>query len=538
MSANAEGLPSGAIELQGHSEIHIFDNFDEPHLETIETFLINEDGRFKLIFEQSHPHNLTSGTEMSVIAIEDGQEYYVLSYELFDNPIASIQEFNLGEQKTVLLLVNFQNNTQTSLPTEEYTDLLFRDDNTPHTLNHYFRTVSNNQTWFTGNSSGYFTLPFNDEYFCGNFYNLAREAIKKADLSVNFSGIKRIIIASPYVDCIQYAGASTLGTFYQNIQTGEGDIRPSVIHINGFDHMNSLFLLTHEIGHSFGLHHSNYIICENATIGRHINDYAFENCETIKYWDNFDPMGSGFEVTSLNESPRHFSAYNKKQAGFLSLEQTLIVYPQTQWQIHHIVPQEIPVNGIKNLEVHINEVVYTIEYRRSFIGDYDYINPNYPYWLLPSAYEGAFIRIFPKSLINNADSLLIDATPYTSVEIDGEEHFNQSLDSRYVVLKEGSLFSDTENNFYMHTISVGDQLTIYLGLGTCGNGIKEEHEVCELNDNRSCRTIDEQSGRQTCNSTCSGYNECIAPTISGAGGTKGTILPSRVIVPNHESTIR
>ena len=81
-------------------------------------------------------------------------------------------------------------------------------------------------------------------------------------------------------------GASTIGG------------NPSEAWING---SLDLKVLSHEMGHNFGLYHSHALDCGTAVLGT--------NCSVFEYGDRMDTMG--------NTSAGHFNAFQRERLGWL-----------------------------------------------------------------------------------------------------------------------------------------------------------------------------------------------------------------------------
>lgn len=197
-----------------------------------------------------------------------------------------------GEQKTLVLLVNFQENpNEQPLSVEQAESLIFGE------INDFYRQASFDQTWLSGEVAGWFTLPLSNQV-C-DFTAVQNAADEKAVAAgVPLADYDRIIYLMTQTAC-GVAGSATL----------EGI--PSRAHINGnFSATN----ITHELGHNFGLHHSRALDCGDQTLGG--------QCEVREYGDTYDVMG-GPDIG-------YFNTFQREQLGWLDGEYATKTIEATQ----------------------------------------------------------------------------------------------------------------------------------------------------------------------------------------------------------------
>ncbi len=98
------------------------------------------------------------GEDFESLVLEDSQQSLTVMADgsSVSSTIASTTSSTLpntlGEQSTLVMLVNFQNDVQEPWTVEEVTDLVFSS------VNDFYRENSNDQTWFAGDVQGYYTL--------------------------------------------------------------------------------------------------------------------------------------------------------------------------------------------------------------------------------------------------------------------------------------------------------------------------------------------------------------------------------------------
>ena len=223
----------------------------------------------------------------------------------------------LGEQRTLVMLVNFQDNTQKPWTVEETREMIFG------TVNDFYKENSNDQTWLSGDVHGYNALPL-DSTTCDyiGIDNYARQAAENDGIDVN-SYNRRVYIFPKISGCL-WSGMGILG--------GTAGTQ-TIAWINGSFTLNTI---GHELGHNFGLHHAQKLDCGSETVG--------DNCVSTTYGDTMDIMGeAGVEG--------HFGAFNKEQLGWLSPLSGEIVTADSDGS-YIIEPYEsIPGGAAKGLKV-------------------------------------------------------------------------------------------------------------------------------------------------------------------------------------------
>lgn len=183
-----------------------------------------------------------------------------------------------GEQKTAVILVNFQDDTSQPWTKDQVRDTVFNQSSD------FFMENSFQQTWLNGDVVGWFTLPLSSSS-C-DYKAIASAALQAAeDSGVNTANYSRRVYAFPFNSACGWAGLGSVGG------------SPSSAWINGFMDLRTV---SHELGHNFGLYHSHSLECGSAVTGT--------NCTNKEYGDSTDVMG---QATS------HFTSFQKEQLGWL-----------------------------------------------------------------------------------------------------------------------------------------------------------------------------------------------------------------------------
>jgi hypothetical protein len=115
----------------------------------------------------------------------------------------------------------------------------------------------------------------------------------------------------------------------------------------------SSFVITHELGHNFGLGHSNFLRCDTGA-----NDGPWgETCKGVEYGGTIDVMGNVDTRSPL-------STYHQWRMGYLDDSQIKQVW---QSEVVNLAPSDF-ANGTKAIFIRDGKASYWIEYRRKTDG--------------------------------------------------------------------------------------------------------------------------------------------------------------------------
>lgn len=383
MAQSSKALPqnqgtataAAAVEREGELEVihvHYFDKTTGNRY-----YLKTEEGRVELKFKGKGPRQ-PSGTKVrvkgslsnNVLALDStgSTSYQVLA-------LAAPNTF--GEQKTAVLLVNFQDNQTQPYTASQANTTVFGSSSD------FIKENSSQQTWLNGNVFGWLTLPINQTCSPDNVAAYANQAAKNA--GIDLTQYPRRIYVMPKNSACTWSGMGTVGG------------SPSSSWLNGALYRG---VVTHEMGHNLGLWHSHSLDCGATTLG--------SSCSRSEYGDAFDTMGNGGV---------HYNAFQKERLGWLNYNLSpAIATVESGSTTVTLAPYAAAGSGIKAVKVlkGVDATTgqkswYYVEFRQPLGFDSDISR-------FPQAVNGVLVRTGTDNSGDTSD--LLDLTPNSSATDD------------------------------------------------------------------------------------------------------------------------
>jgi len=164
------------------------------------------------------------------------------------------------------------------------------------------------------------------------------EAYKR--LGISDYSKRYLVVISPKASCV-WSGRAQLG--------GPKSVSGTVV----LHDSASSYVISHELGHTFGLGHSNFLRCDNAA-----NDGPWsDTCKAVEYGGTIDVMGNIDVSTPL-------STYHQWRMGYLDDSQIKQVW---QSEVVNLAPSDF-ANGIRAIYIRDGKAAYWVEYRRKLDG--------------------------------------------------------------------------------------------------------------------------------------------------------------------------
>lgn len=394
------------VTANGTLEILAIDDFSKKEAAN-KYFLRTAAERFSLY--PTGDFKIKAGTDLKIsgTALDDK-----IVFEPDKTQVSNVLGETTGDQKVIVLMVNFQDNPSQPFDAATAATRVFTS------TNNYYKEVSFNKASLSGDVVGWYTMPIAQT--CDGD-TILTNAIAVSDPYVFFPNYSRIIITFPVSSGCGWAGMGTVGKW--GISTADGNILASV----SWD-LASYFqpsVIGHELGHNFGVGHANFLECGLESIG--------ESCTEVEYGDYYDIMGTAGYMG-------HFNGRFKEAFTWFDPVNVLTASPGTSVTIYPIESTSAGVQAakvVREKDQNNNPISwYYIEFRQPT--GYDASLPG------TDVFNGALIHYFVASDYN---TYLIDTTPNSSAD-----SYTDRIDSALGV---GKKLTDSAAGLEISTVSEG-----------------------------------------------------------------------------------
>ena len=316
-----------------------------------------------------------------------------------------------GELKTAVILVNFTDNATQPKTASEANNLVFGQ------VSDFFWEASYQKTLLSGDTFGWFTISASPT-LCDTATIVSEGNRAATAAGANLSAYTHFIYMFPFRSGCSWSGTGAVGP------AGE-----KIVYINGTAGF-ALKTVAHEMGHGFGLLHSDGLDCDVSPLGN--------TCTQRGYADPTDIMGS---------QSAHFSAFQKERLGWLSTAGVPPITTVTASGRHVIKPMETMDAGPKALKILKDtnpttgeKTWYYLEYRQPIGFDAVLAGRG-------NMTNGVVVHTGRVSNSGIATSLLLDMTPNSNIA-------SKSADFEDGAIPAGASFADTTAGVTMTVVSV------------------------------------------------------------------------------------
>jgi len=406
-------LTSNCVEapviLDGSLEVIHSDNFQDSVTETQYTLITAKGERILLhparglrVALESRTRVRVSGFRIDNDLIFDGMASLAKPFIAKSGIDVISQPGNppvLGDQKTIVIMANFQNTTQPTLPTlAQVQDVVFNQANSFYLENSY------NNVSLSGDVQGWYTITTN--YTC-DYFLIRSKTIQAADPFVDFRNYSRLVIIITNPNC-GWAGVGTIGK--EALLTADGQVTMSTAWVAHTS--TGLRTVGHELGHNFGNHHARFLNCGSVSVPP-------GSCTSSEYGDPYDILGGAYPAG-------HFNAPHKEYVGWFDPSNFQTI---TANGTYIIKPIETLGSGLKGIRIprSASDYLYA-EYRQPIGYDAGFSGTD--------VYDGSSLHITPSG-------------PFYPQLIDPSPPGNANTST----LKVGETFTDPNSNSSLTVVS-------------------------------------------------------------------------------------
>lgn len=445
LTKDAQQYIENEVDIKGELMVLHFDNFNEKKQKTEYRLLIKDGNKvtadYKINFAGKVPTSL-SGSKATLKGYRLDNELVVEGgdgggFEIVDPQ----QPSAIGDQKTLVILFNFQNDNYEPVSKDEVRNLIFGDTNS---VGSYYKEISYNKTSFSGDIVGYYKIPYSN-LDCGQSYDWAISAETIAYTNgINLDNYPRRVYVFPSKGNCWASAWSTIGGIPSKVWMTDSETSPD------FNEAKYPGIYSHEMGHSLGVNHANSYECIDKQVGDFEN---YSDCSSKEYGDPTDVMGFsswtniyGFDAPHRDE----VKWIDPGQIANISGNGTYNVYPLNE-----------SISSIKTLKIPIPNSFqyYYVSYRKA---------ESYDSSLSSGITGGVSIHVF-------SDSPYVDSSNPTNL-IDNYPEGQPYNDFSNSSLRDGGEFNDPYNGIKIQQLSHDSNfatVNIALDKSVCRRGVPD-----------------------------------------------------------------
>jgi hypothetical protein len=343
-------------------------------------FLKSSRGRHSLHFAEHQPDHLLTGATIRVSGIQLGGTLALGGSTAVQQLVPATLPNTFGEQRTLVILVNFQDNPIEAYTVADVQSVVF------DATSRFFFENSYQQSWLSGDVVGWYTIALSSTG-CDSSTLAAQAQAAASSAGVDLMAYSHHLYVFPQNASCGWAGLSSVGG------------NPSQSWING---SLQLRIVAHELGHGLGLWHSHAMDCGAVVLAN--------SCGISEYGDVVDTMGGPIGVRFA----AHFNPFQKERLGWLNSGASPPITTVTTSGTYTLEAYEVTSSAPKALKILKStdpttgaKTWYYLEARRA-VGSDDFLDD---WYLTTNVLNGVLIRTGSDSGGNTSN--MLDLTPAT-----------------------------------------------------------------------------------------------------------------------------